>query len=57
MRNKNVVPIRLADGQTVWMPAEKTEPIVSARNILAGIIFGGGFLASAMLVYLHMPSF
>ena len=50
----NTVPIRCADGRTVYMKPEKSAVEISCRNIIAGLMIGTSILASAVIAYACM---
>ena len=50
----NTVPIRCADGKTIYMKAEKSAVAISGRNIIAGLMVGTSLLVSAVIAYACM---
>lgn len=54
MRAKTV-PIRCANGRTIYMKAERSSNIeISCKNIIAGLMIGTTMLASAVIAYACM---
>jgi hypothetical protein len=50
----NTVPIRCANGRTIYMKAEKSPVEISCKNIIAGLMLGTSLLASAVIAYACM---
>lgn len=51
----NTVPIRCADGKTIYMKPERSSTIeISCKNIIAGLMVGTSLLVSAVIAYACM---
>jgi hypothetical protein len=50
----NTVPVRCANGRTIYMKAEKSPVEISCKNIIAGLMLGTTLLTSAVLIYACM---
>ena len=50
----NTIPIRCANGRTIYMNAEKSPVEISCKNIIAGLMIGTTLLALAVIAYACM---